>query len=187
MAYDLISLLKMIQCPINILTHIDTCSLYYVEDISMTIIYYIVWILIFIFIYFPIFISVKFLCICVRAQLINAFDWDSCNTIGINDICPSKYFFATLVESLLQIITGGMNLFSRNDDDISMCYCMDPIKNTFNPLEHFENYFYKIEGESVGNSGNNGSFIFLIIICLVIIGFMYYGNKKINTSVISAV
>lgn len=184
MADPLTDLINTFKCPVNILQNINVCAIYYMEDVIMSILFSIVWLLILIFIYFPIYLAVNILCLCVRHQLMDSFGWDACQGISIDDICPSKYFFATFIESVWQICTGT-SLFARSGGDVGMCYCMSSIATLFQPLENFENFFYKLQGDVSGGGGgsgsggskNNGSFIFTILVCFIIFGLLYFNRE----------
>lgn len=176
MADPLTDLINGVKCPINIFQNIDVCGYYYIEDILLILIYWIVWLFFYIFLFIPIYLSAACLCLCVKTQLFEMTGFDSCVIISSADICPSKQFLSILIEKMVATPLGR-RVFARDGGDMDKCYCNSAVEKLFDPLREDDINFEEIMKEQqskVVNSLINGAIGFGIIGVLALIAIPSY-------------
>lgn len=115
---------EVLKCPISIFSNIPKCGLYYIEDLIVLLIWFILWLICFIVLYLPIAFFMQIYCALGGVYL--------CQTVEYKYICPSKQFISELIELCFKFF--GMRILLRSGDDVKKCYCVSPMKMAFQPL-----------------------------------------------------
>jgi hypothetical protein len=159
-------IINFFKCPLNILTHIDTCISYYLIDVFLYIIYLILIVVPFGIIYCVFILPIIFV-LNIIFQLIGL---TRKITLTFSDICPFKNTFGKYLEFAIYN-SNNKYFFLRTSTDIKKCYCTSGIRKVFNPLE-------EIFSISKTNMGSDGGVTQLFVFALIITGIMFIPSNK---------
>lgn len=159
----------LLKCPVSIFSNIPRCGLYYIEDLIVLLIWFIIWLLCYFFIFLPVLGIMK---------LYNAAGGKYfCKSIRYQDVCPSKPFITEMIELCFKFF--GFKILLRTSKDIKKCYCVSPLKMAFQPLTKMK-YYDKVNKMANGNDQKSHSE--RIFVAVLIIGLVFainmYGYKK---------
>lgn len=156
-----------ISCPISVFTNIHICSYYWFLDMIFFLIWLIVYYICLVFIYIPVVIGCAVSCVFIGM-------WTGkCWFIRPSDVCPSKEVFLNFIENMWQAVFKKRFLY-RDRGDIKKCYCVTALEKLFDPFTRFRNYF----GNNVGDKSTDK--LRYLIIPIILLGLIYWGNKRIN-------
>lgn len=138
---------EILMCPVNILQNLPTCSYYYLEDVIIIILAVIVYWICFIFLFIPIFIAfsiikipfkIRDLVYIYRNPLWGNYDY-VLNRLNISpdDVCPTKDDVSFFVEFVYRKVISESNLINRSGSDLGNCYCLEPIRDLFQPYSGY--------------------------------------------------
>jgi hypothetical protein len=159
----------VLKCPISIFSNIPLCGLYYLEDLVVLLIWFLLWLLCYFFIYLPIVVIMK---------MYNAAGGKYfCKSIRHQDVCPTKQFIGEIMELCFQFF--GFKILLRSSKDVKKCYCIPPLKMAFQPLTNMK---YSNKLKKMANSNDEKSHSERIFISMLVIGVVFainlYGYKK---------
>lgn len=159
----------VLKCPASIFSNIPKCGLYYIEDLIVLLIWFILWLLCYFFIYLPIVVIMK---------MYNAAGGKYfCKPIRHQDVCPTKNFIGEVLELCFQFF--GFKILLRSSKDLKQCYCIPPLKMAFQPLTNMK---YSNKLKNLGKSNDKKSHSTRIFISIMVIGLVFainlYGYKK---------
>jgi hypothetical protein len=159
----------VLKCPASIFSNIPKCGLYYIEDLIVLLIWFILWLLCYFFIYLPIVVIMK---------MYNAAGGKYfCKSIRHQDVCPTKKLIAEVLELCFQFF--GFKILLRSSKDQSKCYCSPSMKQAFQPLTSMK---YSNKLKNIGKSNDEKSHKTRIFISIMVIGLIFtinlYGYKK---------
>lgn len=154
---------NQLKCPVSIFSNIPKCGLYFIEDLIMLVIWFVLWLICFFILYLPIAFFMKIYCALGGVYF--------CEKVRYQDICPSKQFVSEIFEMCFQ--TFGVKVLLRSSGDVKKCYCIAPLKMAFQPLTSMK-YTKSILNAAKGN--NEQAYTERLIIALVIFGIVIAVN-----------
>jgi len=162
---------EMIECPIRLFTHIETCALFFALDYLMIIFHFsLKWGVCFWVIWIPCWIVLTTFQLCFSSFIPGLWDLE----LTVDMCCPSKYNLSFVVEFINTSLLKRNYILQRSDNDLHTCYCIPPIKMLFNPYTDFTDLLNTGSTESP-----HGDFILALIILGLLLGpYIFYGKDK---------
>jgi hypothetical protein len=174
-------IMKMISCPINILTNIHICGYFYFLDFFAWLGHLPFFFITFLAVFFPL---QMFLWAIWMISIISGYKLKQSYLEPVLSKTLKKWFilnmdmftvtkrgFSVFIENIYYYTIGGRFL-SRSGSDIKKCYCIPPMKG-------FTLYNFKPFGSNVSNVNVDTPNISYIIIGLILIPYLLfskYGN-----------
>lgn len=180
-------IMKMISCPINILTNIHICGYYYVLDFLAWLGHLPLFFLTFFAVFFPL---QMFLWAIWVISIISGFQLKQSYltpilskslkkwyVLDLDTFTVTKRGFSVFIENIYYYATGSRFL-SRSKSDIKKCYCIPPMKGF--TLYNFKPFGSNIKSLDLDKTPNI-SYIILGLILIPYLLFSQYG-KSIPTT-----
>ena len=162
---------ELLRCPMSLFFNFPLCIYFFALDIICGLLYYLLWYIVYIFLYMP--MCLVFTLMCTISSTGNGLLYDvassnGCRDLNMEDIFFSKKDFFNFIDNVYLLIFGS-HLLYRDRDDMGKCYCLEPIRLFFSPLDHFYNFY--------GMTDNtNNSDVFYIIMTIIIMILLYITN-----------
>lgn len=158
---------EILACPVKIWNNIGTCLYYWAMDSVIIVIYFIIFYILYIFVFIPVYYMSKIFC-----YVMGNYIEDVCTEISYQDVIPSKDSFCFPIEYLYYKGTDG-RLIYRNGGDINNCYCIPPLKSALGPYETFSDFDQ--------SDDNKTKYTSIIIIALFLLLAVYMTNSSSTT------
>jgi hypothetical protein len=155
---------NVLKCPISIFSNIPKCGLYFIEDLIMLLVWFVLWLICFVVLYLPIAFFMQIYCVMGGVYF-------CVPKLSPTDICPSKQFITELVELCFEAF--GIRLLLRTSKDVKQCYCIPPVKMAFQPLTKMK-YTGDLLNAATGN--DEDAYTERLLIAFVIFGLIMAVN-----------